>query len=86
MNNRTINEDSLDVPSENYDEFIEDQISYYKEIQHRDEELWEDFRFDFAKWTSDDFKELSKRNEEFYEVFYEIMVFISIRVIRSQTV
>ncbi|KAI0998751.1 hypothetical protein K3495_g9443 [Podosphaera aphanis] len=61
MNNRTINEDSLDVPSENYDEFIEDQISYYKGIQHRDEELWEDFRLDFAKWTSDDFKELSKR-------------------------
>ncbi|KAI0991500.1 hypothetical protein K3495_g16687, partial [Podosphaera aphanis] len=63
MSNRIINEDTPDVPSENYDGFVDDQISYYKQTKHRDEELWEDFRLDFSKWQSEDFKNLSQRKK-----------------------
>ena len=58
MSIRLINEDIPDIPTENIDGYIDDQISYYKQMNHRDEELWEDFRLDFAKWQKDDFKQV----------------------------
>lgn len=61
MSIRIINKDTPDVPSENFDNYIDDQISYYKQMKHRDEELWEDFRLDFAKWQKDDFKQIWQR-------------------------
>lgn len=36
---RFISEDTPDVPSGNYDRYIEDQIAYFKDLDHRDEGL-----------------------------------------------
>lgn len=60
MTARFINEDTPDVPSEDYDSYIEDQIAYFKKLDHRDEGLWEDFRAEFTKWQQEDFNMMSK--------------------------
>lgn len=69
MSKRIINEDTPDIPSENFDGYIDDQISYYKQMKNRDEELWEDFRLDFAKWQKDDFKQISQRKRGIFRSF-----------------
>ena len=55
-----INAETPDVPTDDaINDYINERIQYYIELGDRDDWLWDDFRADFAKWTSDDFAKIS---------------------------
>lgn len=56
-NSRTINEDTPQVPPtrEGRVQFIQERAAEYRQGEARDEDLWEQFCFEFGAWKKEDF-------------------------------